>query len=206
MKCHKTNVCTPMHWELSKNTKCIIRNLVVLRYLNVTNFDFIFIFFIFLNFCSILLTKITQIQYLLDHMLSWVWTCYKIKWTQHMTIVLQGVCMNLNIFVIMELLKIIIDIVKKDKIWKYCCKKNTINWWNQMVCMSFKFDNFHPSCKYGLSTTTIVKTIDLLSSIIYCAWMSFLYLFYLNQCHIFESLTFLIYKLIWYSIIITYLN
>jgi len=33
-----------------------------------------------------------------------VWTCYKIKWTQHMTLVLQGVCMNLNIFVTYEFL------------------------------------------------------------------------------------------------------
>jgi hypothetical protein len=43
-----------------------------------------------------------------------------------------------------------------------------------MVCMSFKFDNFRPSCKYDLPPTIIMKTIDLLSSIIYCTWMSFL--------------------------------
>jgi hypothetical protein len=33
-----------------------------------------------------------------------------------------------------------------------------------------------------------MKTIDLFSSIIYCTWMSFLYLFYLNHCRIFASL------------------
>jgi hypothetical protein len=32
-----------------------------------------------------------------------------------MTIVLQGVCMNLSIFVTYEIFKIIIDIVKKDR-------------------------------------------------------------------------------------------
>jgi hypothetical protein len=44
VKCHKTNVCTPMHWELSKNTKCVIRNLIVLRYFNVTNFELLLLF------------------------------------------------------------------------------------------------------------------------------------------------------------------
>jgi hypothetical protein len=54
--------------------------------------------------------------------------------------------------------------------------------------MSFKFDNFCPTCKYDLPPIIIIKPIDL-SSIIYCTWMSFLYLFYLNHCHIFASLT-----------------
>jgi hypothetical protein len=56
----------------------------------------------------------------------------------------------------MEFLKIIIDIVKKDKIWKYFYRTNTINWWNQTVCMSFKFDFFCPSHKYSLSPTRII--------------------------------------------------
>jgi len=52
----------------------------------------------------------------------------------------------------MEFFGIIIDIVKKDKKWKYCYKKNTINWWNQMACMSFKFDIFvlHANMAYHL--------------------------------------------------------
>jgi hypothetical protein len=61
----------------------------------------------------------------------------------------------------MDFIRIIIDIAKKDKRWKYYYRKNTINWWNQMVCMSFKFDKFVPSCKYGLSPTIIKKTINL---------------------------------------------
>jgi len=89
----------------------------------------------------------------------------------------------------MKFSNFIIDIVKKDKRWKYGYRTNTINWWNQMVCMSFKFDNFCPTCKYDLPPTIIIKPIDLLSSIIYCTGMSFLYLFYLNHCHIFASLT-----------------
>jgi hypothetical protein len=152
-------------------------------------------FFHTLDFCSILVTKIISIQYLLDHMLSWVWTCYKIKWTQHMTTVLQGVCLNLNIFVTYEFLKIIIDIIKKDRRWKYFYRSNTINWWNQMVCMSFKFDNFPHSCKYDLPPTRIIKKNHLLSSIIYCTWMSFLYLFYLNHCRIFHIFDTLICKI-----------
>ncbi len=108
VKCHKANVCTPMHWGLCKNTKCVIGNLAILRYFNVTNFEkpfFFFFLFHILDFCSILVTKIVLIQYLMEHMLSWVWTHYKIKWIQHLTIVLQGVCMNLNIFVTYEIFK-----------------------------------------------------------------------------------------------------
>ncbi len=41
---YKANVCTPMHWGLSKNTKCVIGNLTILRYLNVTNFEKLYIF------------------------------------------------------------------------------------------------------------------------------------------------------------------
>jgi len=37
----------------------------------------------------------------------------------------------------MEFLKIVVEIVKDDQIWKYCYTTNTIDWWNQMVCMSF---------------------------------------------------------------------
>ncbi len=51
------------------------------------------------------------------------------------------------------------------------------------------FLNFCRSCKYDLPPTRIIKTIHLVSSIIYCTWMSFLYLFYFNHCHIFASLT-----------------
>jgi hypothetical protein len=61
----------------------------------------------------------------------------------------------------MKFSKIIIDIVKKDRRWKYCYRTNTINWWNQMVSMSFKFANFCPSCKYDLPPAIIIKTIDL---------------------------------------------
>jgi hypothetical protein len=57
----------------------------------------------------------------------------------------------------MEILKIIINIIKKDMRWKYCYRTNTINWWNQMVCMSFKFDNFPHSCKYDLPLIIIKK-------------------------------------------------
>jgi hypothetical protein len=90
----------------------------------------------------------------------------------------------------MKFSKIIIDFVKKDRKWKYCYRTNTINWWNQMVYMSFKFDNFCPSCMYDLPPTRIIIKFDLVSSIIHCTWMSFIYLFYLNPCHIFASLTF----------------
>jgi hypothetical protein len=37
----------------------------------------------------------------------------------------------------MEFLKIINDIIKNDTRWKYSYTINTINWWNQMVCMFF---------------------------------------------------------------------
>jgi hypothetical protein len=57
----------------------------------------------------------------------------------------------------MEPLEIIIDIVKKDKRWKYYYRTNTINWWNQMVCMFFWFDNFCPWCKYDLPPTRIKR-------------------------------------------------
>jgi hypothetical protein len=55
-----------------------------------------------------------------------------------MTIVLQSVCMNLNIFVTYGIYKNYYWHYKKnDRRWKYCYRINTINWWNQMVCMSF---------------------------------------------------------------------
>jgi len=41
---YKANVCTPMHWGLSKNTKCVIGNLTILRYPNVTNFEKLYFF------------------------------------------------------------------------------------------------------------------------------------------------------------------
>jgi len=41
---YKANVCTPMHWGLFKNTKCVIGNLTILRYLIVTNFEKLFFF------------------------------------------------------------------------------------------------------------------------------------------------------------------
>jgi hypothetical protein len=95
MKCHKANVCTPMHRGPSKNTKCVIGNLKILKYLTVTNFEKLFFFHNF-DFYSILVKKKTFKFNISWGIFFWMWTCYKIKWTQHMTIVLQGVCTNLN--------------------------------------------------------------------------------------------------------------
>jgi hypothetical protein len=72
--------------------------------------------------------------------------------------------------------------------------------------MSFKFDNFPHSCKYDLPPTRIIKTIHLVSFIIYSTWMSFLYLFYLNHFHIFHIFYTLICKIDMNSIKIIDLN
>jgi hypothetical protein len=134
-------------------------------------------------------------------MLFWMWIRYKIDRTEHMTFVLQGVCMNLNIFVTYVFIKIIIYIVEKDRRWRCCHRKNTINWWNQMVCISSKFDNFHPSYKYDLPTTRLIKKIHLVSSIFIVHGCHF-YIFIFELLFRFGISHILICKLIWYFIII----
>jgi len=60
-----------------------------------------------------------------------------------MTIVLQGVCMNLH-YDLWNFLILLLTLYKRIEDENIVIKKT------QMVCMSFKFDNFRHSCKYDL--------------------------------------------------------